>query len=91
MNKSQTQSKRPQLTSSIILVLTKEEAAQALSISVTTFTAEVKSGRYPQAREISAGRVGWLVEDLEAAARQLPVSTGLPPKNAGFGRSGKRG
>lgn len=78
-----------QTDSSFILVLTKEEAAKALAIGVTTFMAEVKNGRYPPAREISAGRVGWLVEDLQRAARELPVSHGLPPKNAGYGRAGK--
>ena len=42
------------------IILSKEAAAKALTISVTTFEAEVRSKRYPPAREISPGRVGWL-------------------------------
>lgn len=71
------------------IILSKEAAAKALTISVTTFEAEVRSKRYPPAREISPGRVGWLYEELLNVARNLPVSNGLPPRNSGYGRAGK--
>lgn len=71
------------------IILSKAEAAESLSISVSTFEDEVKGGRYPKPREVSRGRVGWLYEEVVQAARQLPVSDGLPPKNSGYGRRGK--
>lgn len=71
------------------IILSKESAAKSLSISVTTFEAEVRAKRYPAPREISRGRVGWLYEELLAAARNLPISNGLPPRNSGYGRAGK--
>ena len=71
------------------IILSKEAAAKALTISITTFESEVRSKRYPPAREISPGRIGWLYEELLAVARNLPVSHGLPPRNSGYGRAGK--
>lgn len=71
------------------IILSKEVAARSLTISVTTFEAEVRAKRYPPAREISPGRIGWLYEELLNVARSLPVSQGLPPRNSGYGRAGK--
>lgn len=74
----------------IRLVLKEHEAAQALGISVVTFTKGVNEGRYPIPREISKGCKGWPIEELQAALRQLPTFTKrLPPRNAGYGRAGK--
>lgn len=71
------------------LTLTEDEAAHALGLSPNTFMQEIKAGRYPPARQISPGRKGWLIEDLQEAVRRLPVFEGLPPKNSGYGRAGK--
>lgn len=71
------------------IILSKEAAAKALTISVTTFESEVRAKRYPPAREISPGRIGWLYEELLDVARKLPVSSGLPPRNSGYGRACK--
>ncbi|RMX06741.1 AlpA family phage regulatory protein [Corticibacter populi] len=71
------------------ILLPKEAAASALGISVSTLEKQVREKRLPQPREISPGRVGWLVEELQEAARKLPVSNGLPPKGSGYGRTGK--
>lgn len=71
------------------IILNKDEAAESLRISVTTFEEEVRKCRYPKPREISKGRIGWLYEELLGAARALPHSSGLPPRNSGHGRRGK--
>lgn len=71
------------------IILSKEAAAKALTISVTMFEAEVRSKRYPPAREISPGRIGWLYEELLSVARSLPISNGQASRNSGYGRAGK--
>ena len=72
------------------VLVTKEVAAQMLGgISVTTFEEGVRTKKYPQARQISPGRVGWLYSELLEFGAKLPVSEGLPPKNSGHGRAGK--
>lgn len=65
------------------LLVTREEAANALSLGVSTFMREVQAGRIPAPRAVSPGRVGWLWSELEAFAAALPPSSILPPPNAG--------
>lgn len=65
------------------LLITREEAANALSLGVSTFMREVQAGRIPAPRAVSPGRVGWLWSELEAFAAALPPSSILPPPNAG--------
>lgn len=71
------------------ILMPKENAALALGMSEGTFEKGVRNKTWPQPRQASDGRVGWLYEELMEAARNLPVSNGLPPKNSGYGRSGK--
>ncbi len=71
------------------LYLDREAAALFLAISRSTFEGLVARGEAPQARQVSPGRVGWLVEELEAYGRTRPVADMLPPPNSGHGRAGK--
>lgn len=71
------------------MYLAREEAAKFLSIGTTTFEELCAKGEAPSPRQVSKGRVGWLVEELEAWARSRPKSGSLPPKNSGYGRAGK--
>lgn len=73
------------------LLVTREEAARALSLGISTFMREVRAGRIPAARVVSPGRVGWLWSELEAFAAALPPSTLLPPPNAGTRRGTRFG
>jgi len=68
------------------LLVTREEAANALSLGLSTFMRAVAQGRIPPARQITGGRVGWLWSELEAFAAALPPSNLLPPLNSGRGR-----
>ena len=49
----------------------------------------VAQGSLPKPRKLSAGRSAWLVEELEAWGKSLPVSDLLPPPGCGHGRAGK--
>lgn len=64
-------------------IVAKELAAQLLSLSVKTFERLVQQGELPKPRQISAGRVGWLVSELDVWAEKRPVSELLPPPNTG--------
>lgn len=72
------------------LYLAREEAAKLLAISTTTLETMAAKGEAPGPRQISKGRVGWLVEELEAWARSRPKSELLPPPDSGYGRAGKK-
>ena len=71
------------------MYLAREEAARFLAISTTTLEGMAAKGEVPVPRQVSKGRVGWLVEELEAWARSRPKSELLPPENSGYGRAGK--
>lgn len=72
------------------MYLAREEAAKFLAIGTTTLEEMCAKGEAPAPRQVSKGRVGWLVEELEAWARSRPKSEALPPKNSGHGRAGKK-
>lgn len=61
----------------------KDAAAQMLAMSVKTFERCVQKGEIPKPRQLSAGRVGWLVSELDEWAASRPVSEILPPANTG--------
>jgi predicted DNA-binding transcriptional regulator AlpA len=67
-------------------VLPLDQAAAHVGLSVSGFKSEVKAGRLPKPRALSARRVGWLRHELEAWADARPVSEIAPPANTG-GRS----
>lgn len=71
------------------MYLSREEAAKFLAISTSTFEGLVAKGEAPKPRRVSAARVGWLVEELEAWGRARPHSDMLPAPDSGYGRAGK--
>ena len=71
------------------LYLAKPQAAAFLSISESMLEVLVSKGEAPKPRKLSAGRVGWLVEDLIAWGKARPVSDLMPPPDSGYGRAGK--
>lgn len=60
------------------LMLGREQAAAALSISDGTLEALVRSGELPPPRRISAGRTGWLWRELQEFAESRPISDAAP-------------
>lgn len=64
-------------------VVSKEIAAQLLSLSVKSFERLVAQGSIPKPRQLSPNRVGWLVSDIDSWAEKRPVSELLPPSNTG--------
>lgn len=71
------------------LYLNRDSAAWYLSISVAQLENMAARGEVPPPRQLSKGRVGWLVHDLNEWGMSRPVSNSLPPHNAGYGRAGK--
>lgn len=71
------------------IYLARPQAAAVLSVSESTLDQLVAERKAPAPRQISAGRVAWLTEELEAWARERPVSELLPPKGSGHGRAGR--
>lgn len=65
------------------ILVSKPIAAQMLAMSVTTFERCVQKGEIPKPRQLSAGRVGWLVRELAEWGEAQPVSELLPPPNTG--------
>lgn len=65
------------------------EAASMLSLAMSTVQRLVREKQFPAPRQISAGRVGWLVREIEDWAETRPVSDLPPPPNTG-GRKGIR-
>lgn len=73
------------------LYLSREHAAAFVSLSESAWSAMVSRGDAPAPRQLSAGRVGWLVEELIAWGKARPVSAIAPPEGCGYGRAGKPG
>jgi prophage regulatory protein len=63
------------------IILSKEEAAAALSISASTLERLVRGEAFPRPRLLSTGRVGWLLRELIEWAEARPASDLLPPPN----------
>lgn len=72
------------------LYLSRQHAAAFLSISESMLASLVSKGDAPKPRQLSAGRVAWLVEDLISWGKARPVSELLPPPDSGYGRAGKQ-
>jgi prophage regulatory protein len=71
------------------MYLAREHAAKFLSLSESTLDNLVAIDDLPKPRKLSAGRSGWLVEELEEWGKARPISDLLPPINSGYGRGGK--
>lgn len=67
--------------------LDRNQTAAFVSLSDTTLEQMVRAGTFPQPRQLSAKRVGWRVSELEEWCDNRPVSTLLPPVNAGIRRT----
>lgn len=70
------------------LYLARQQAAAYLALSENTWDRLVARGEAPKPRKLSQGRVGWLIDDLDAWGRARPESDALPPPNSGYGRAG---
>lgn len=53
------------------MILNRHDAAKFFALGESTFRREVSAGRKPKPRQVSPGRVGWLLADLEAHAAHL--------------------
>lgn len=71
------------------LVLSPDETAQALGLSLPVVQKMVNQGEFPPPRQLSARRVGFVLTEVEAWLESRPVSNCLPPVNSGYGRAGK--
>lgn len=60
-----------------------DTTAGMVALSVTTLQTLVRKGEFPKPRQLSGGRVGWLVREVEAWAEARQVSELPPPPNTG--------
>jgi len=58
-------------------------AAALFSLSEATFQRMVVAGEMPPPRDLTPGRVGYLLTELREHASRRPVSKKLPPENTG--------
>ena len=63
--------------------LEKEQAAQFVSLSVSTLEKLLREGQFPRPRLLAGRRTGYLVRELEEWLESRPVSDQLPPPNTG--------
>lgn len=64
--------------------LNRDAVAAFVSLSVPTMERMVARGLFPQPRQISDKRVGWLVREVEEWCESRPLSVNLPVKNCGL-------
>ena len=69
--------------------LDRTGAALYVSLSEGMLEKLVRAGDFPRPRQLSAGRVGWRVAELEEWADTRPVSTLPPPPNTGARKPAK--
>lgn len=65
------------------LYLDRESVASFVGVSTTTMQRMIVSGAFPQPRQLTGKRVGWLVREVEEWAESRPVSSNLPVTNCG--------
>ena len=65
------------------LYLDRESVASFIGVSTTTMQRMMVNGSFPQPRQLTGKRVGWLVREVEEWAESRPVSTNLPVANCG--------
>ncbi len=63
--------------------LDRAAVAAHISVSVNTVERLVQRREFPQPRQITPNRVGWLVREVEEWAESRPVSSILPVANCG--------
>ena len=65
------------------LFLDLPTVAEVVALSISTVQELVRQGQFPQPRQTSGRRVGWLVREVQEWAESRPASTLLPPPNTG--------
>lgn len=60
-----------------------QTAALVVALSESTLQTLIREGSFPQPRQMSGRRVGWLLREIEAWAESRPVSSLPPPANTG--------
>lgn len=72
------------------IFLDLQSVAEALSISESTVQKLTREdASFPKTRKISAGRVGWLLREIQEWAESRPVADLLPVANSGA-RKGRK-
>ncbi|WP_440105635.1 helix-turn-helix transcriptional regulator [Acidovorax sp. BL-A-41-H1] len=71
------------LTPGTPMVLDLPGVAATLCVSATTVQLMVREGKFPEPRQLSGKRVGWLAIEVATWAASRPRSTQLPPPNTG--------
>lgn len=65
------------------IFLDLDTVAHVLSLSESMVQRLVRKGQFPQPRQMSDRRVGWLMREVEEWAESRPVSQLPPPPNTG--------
>ncbi|MBD9395181.1 AlpA family phage regulatory protein [Acidovorax sp. ACV01] len=65
------------------MVLDLPGVAETLCVSPSTVQLMVRQGEFPEPRQLSGRRVGWLSIEVAAWAAARPKSVQLPPHNTG--------
>ena len=73
------------------LFLSLPEVATLLSLGPATVQKMVRENQFPPPRKLSAGRVGWLLREVEAWAEERPVSDLPPPPKTGSRKGFRKG
>lgn len=63
--------------------LGREDAAYYVNLSVGTMERAIARGAFPQPRQLTDKRVGWLVRELDDWSESCPPSSNLPVANCG--------
>jgi prophage regulatory protein len=63
------------------IIMDLPTVAEVLMLSESTVQLLVRQGEFPQPRQLSGRRVGWLVREVTEWAESRPVSQLLPPPN----------
>ena len=72
-------------------LISRDELPEITGLSPSTIDEEIRLGRFPKPRQVSARRVAWLARDLDEWMENLPQSAILPPGNTGAKKPRARG
>lgn len=67
--------------------LSKDDVAKVTTLSERVVEELVRQGQFPQPRQLSGRRVGWLLREVVEWAESRPVSDLPPPPNTGLKRA----
>lgn len=69
------------------LYVDKPTLSKITSLSESSLEKLMRESKFPRPRQLSAGRAGWLMREVEAWAEACPPSEMLPPANTGARKS----